>query len=160
MIHLYLQWSKSIYLHKSCKFKAQNFKIQRFNPPPNKAWFSRVYSTSLLKTLWEKEKLLVSSNFSFTHSVFCPFGERKLEFQDQNAHNEQSDLGCIPSKKNLFSLTLSQTTNFRFFQTERFCRKHCVILNFEWCFTSLSTIFSHITATAPIIHVFPGFHQY
>ena len=25
-----------------------------------------------LKTLWEKEKLLITSNFSFTHSVFLP----------------------------------------------------------------------------------------
>ena len=35
------------------------------NPFLNKPWFSRVGSTSLLKTLWEKEKLLVTSNFSF-----------------------------------------------------------------------------------------------
>ena len=27
------------------------------------------------KTLWEKEKLLVTSNFSFSHSVFYPFEE-------------------------------------------------------------------------------------
>ena len=32
-------------------------------------------STRLLKTLWEKVKLLVTSNFSFSHSVFYPFGE-------------------------------------------------------------------------------------
>ena len=37
---------------------------------PNKPLFLRVYSTSLWKTLWEKEKLLVVSNFSFSHSVF------------------------------------------------------------------------------------------
>ena len=47
-----------------------------FNPFINKPWFLRVCSTSLLKTLWEKEKLLVTSNFSFSHSVFYPF--RKL----------------------------------------------------------------------------------
>ena len=29
----------------------------------------------VLKTLWEKEKLLVMSNFSFSHSVFNPFEE-------------------------------------------------------------------------------------
>ena len=29
----------------------------------------------LWKTKWEKEKLLVTSNFSFSHGVFCPFGE-------------------------------------------------------------------------------------
>ena len=46
------------------------------NPFPNKPWFLRVCSTSLLKTLWEKEKLLVTSNFSFSHIVFYPF--RKL----------------------------------------------------------------------------------
>ena len=45
-----------------------------FTPFPNKPWFLRVCRTSLLKTLREKEKLLVTSNFSFSHSVFCPFG--------------------------------------------------------------------------------------
>ena len=42
------------------------------NPFPNKPWFLRDCSTSLLKTLWEKEKLLVTSNFSFSHSIFYP----------------------------------------------------------------------------------------
>ena len=42
-------------------------------PFPNKPWFSRVCSTSLLKTLCEKKKLLVTSNFSISHSVFNPF---------------------------------------------------------------------------------------
>ena len=31
--------------------------------------------TSLLKILWKKEKLLVTSNYSFSHSVFYPFEE-------------------------------------------------------------------------------------
>ena len=44
-----------------------------FNPFPNKPWFLRVCSTSPLKTLWEKEKLLVTSNFSFWNSVFNPY---------------------------------------------------------------------------------------
>ena len=46
-----------------------------FNPFPNKPWFLRVSRTSLLKTLREKEKLLVTSNFSFSRSVFYLFGE-------------------------------------------------------------------------------------
>ena len=46
-----------------------------FNPFPNKPWFLRVCCTNLLKTLWEKEKLLVTSNFSFSHSVFYLLGE-------------------------------------------------------------------------------------
>ena len=40
----------------------------------------RVCSTSLLKTLWEKGKLLVMSNFSFSRSVFFPFGELSAIF--------------------------------------------------------------------------------
>ena len=50
-------------------------KLLSFNTFPNKPWFLLVCSTSLLKTLWEKEKLLVMSNFSFYHSVFYPFEE-------------------------------------------------------------------------------------
>ena len=50
------------------------------NPFPNKPWFLRVCSTILLKTLREKEKLLVTSNFSFSHSVFYPFGELNAIF--------------------------------------------------------------------------------
>ena len=42
------------------------------NPFPNKPWFLCVSSTSPLKTLWEREKLLVTSDHSFSHSVFCP----------------------------------------------------------------------------------------
>ena len=44
------------------------------NPFPHNDTFWRPWETSLLKTLWEKEKLLVTSNFSFSHSVFYPFG--------------------------------------------------------------------------------------
>ena len=52
-----------------------------FNPFSNKPWFLRVCSTSLLKTLWEKEKLLVTSNFFlFYHCVFYPFGELSTIF--------------------------------------------------------------------------------
>ena len=47
----------------------------RVNPFPNKPWFLRVCSADLLKTLWEKEKLLLTSNFSFSHSVFYQYGE-------------------------------------------------------------------------------------
>ena len=46
----------------------------------NKPWFLRVCSASLLKTLWEKEKLLVTSNFSFFHGVFFPVRELSAIF--------------------------------------------------------------------------------
>ena len=54
-------------------------------------------STNELKTLWEKEKLLVTSNFSFSHSVF-----KRLVLQTRK-NQGLSDNG----------LTLSQMTNFR-----------------------------------------------
>ena len=41
---------------------------------PHNNTFWHPWETSLLKTLWEKEKLLVMSNFSFSHSVFYLFG--------------------------------------------------------------------------------------
>ena len=43
------------------------------NPFQNKPFLLHARSTSLLKTLWEKTKLLVTSNFSFSHSVLYPF---------------------------------------------------------------------------------------
>ena len=55
-------------------------KIIVFNPFPNMPWFLRVYSTGHMKTLWEKEKLLVTSNFSFSHTIFYPFLELSTIF--------------------------------------------------------------------------------
>ena len=46
-----------------------------FIPFPNSPWFLRVCSISLLKTLWEKEKLLITSNFSISHSFFYLLGK-------------------------------------------------------------------------------------
>ena len=47
--------------------------LSSVNPFSNKPRFLRVFSTCLLKTLREKEKLLLTCNFSFSHSVFYPF---------------------------------------------------------------------------------------
>ena len=55
-------------------------KMQDLNPFPNKPWLLRVCSRSLLKTLWEKEKLLATTNFPFSHNVFYPFGELSTIF--------------------------------------------------------------------------------
>ena len=44
------------------------------NPFPHNDAFWRLWETGLSKTLWEKEKLLIMSNFSFSHSVFYLFG--------------------------------------------------------------------------------------
>ena len=51
------------------------FILNLFNPFPHNDTFWSPLEASLLKTLWEKEKLLVTSNFSFTYSVFYPFRE-------------------------------------------------------------------------------------
>ena len=51
-----------------------------FNPFQSKPWFLRVCSTNSLKTLWEKEKLLVTSNFSFCCSVFYLSEESSVIF--------------------------------------------------------------------------------
>ena len=45
------------------------------NPFPNKAWLLCVCIRKISKTLREKEKLLVTSNFSFSHNVFSYFGQ-------------------------------------------------------------------------------------
>ena len=52
----------------------------KLNPFSNKPRFLHVCSTSLLKTLWEKEKLLVMRYFSFSHSVFYPFEDLSAVF--------------------------------------------------------------------------------
>ena len=48
---------------------------ENFNPFQNKPWFLRICSASLLKTLSEKKKLLKTSNFSFSYSVFYLSGK-------------------------------------------------------------------------------------
>ena len=43
-------------------------------------WVLCVCSTSLSKTMWEKEKLLVTNNFCFSHNIFYPFKELSTFF--------------------------------------------------------------------------------
>ena len=59
---------------------SQLISLSLINPFPNKPWFLRVCSKSLLKTLREKEKLLVTSNFSSSRSVFYPFDKLSAIF--------------------------------------------------------------------------------
>ena len=59
--------------------KTADFPDSNLNPFPNKPWFLRVCSTSLFKTPWE-DKLLVTSNFPFSLSVFYPFEELSAIF--------------------------------------------------------------------------------
>ena len=83
--------------------------IPFFNPFPNMFWFIRVCSKRLLKTLWEKEKLLVTSNFSFSRNVsyllenFTPFSSNsKLSsanpFSLEESKNYCLGEGSLPSR--------------------------------------------------------------
>ena len=51
-----------------------------FNPFPNKPWSLCVCNASLLKTMSEKKKMLVTSNFFFSHSLFYPIRELSVVF--------------------------------------------------------------------------------
>ena len=53
-------------------------------PSQTSPGFLRVCSKSLLKTVWGKKKLLVASNFSFSHCVFYSFGELSVIFTKFN----------------------------------------------------------------------------
>ena len=66
---------------KKVKIKKKNLNLTyRLNPFPNKPFYLCVCSIILLKTLWEKKKLLVASNFAFSYSIFYLFGELSAIF--------------------------------------------------------------------------------
>ena len=100
---------------------------------------------NIYKTLWEKEKSFIMSNFSFSNSVFkrlvlqtCHWKGLKVPhmmISVLNVHVVGNIVGkdesllpfsLFPTMFNsLFQgpLTHYQTTNFRLFQTERVCRR-------------------------------------
>ena len=70
-VHLCVRVQDFSFCQSSCRV---------IKPFQNKPWFLCVCTISLLKTLREKEKLLVTSNFSFFHRIFYPFGELSIIF--------------------------------------------------------------------------------
>ena len=80
---------------------SKQFSINMVNPFPNKPWVLRVCSTCPLKIMWEKEKLLITSNFSFSHIVFYPFGELSAAYSKfgncrlPTLSLEESKLCCV-----------------------------------------------------------------
>ena len=44
------------------------------NPLPNNPWFLQPWDGSLFKTLWEKEKMMVTNIFSLFYNAFYPGG--------------------------------------------------------------------------------------
>ena len=92
----YLEVCKRKYLYNPY---SGNRELNHF---PHKPLFLRVCSISLLKTRREKEKLLVMSNFSFSHGVFYPFWRTVCHF-----HSIQS---CLLKKS--FNLEESKIRRF------------------------------------------------
>ena len=81
------------------------------NPFPSKPWFLRVFSTNLLKTQWEKEKLLVMSDFSYSLGVFYQLGKcLPLPFS--------TDVKLFASSFNLEVLNLSFGKGLTHYQTK------------------------------------------
>ena len=71
--------SRAVFLQRRSRELLDNDELQVrsafFYTLSRKPWFFHVGSTNLLKTLWKKEKLLVTSNFSFSHILFYLLGE-------------------------------------------------------------------------------------
>ena len=68
--------SKSVPIRRMFKSLKSNTSLERlyiFNPFPHKNAFWRLCSKWSLKTLWQKEKMLKTSNFPFCDSVFNSF---------------------------------------------------------------------------------------
>ena len=87
----FLPFSSNLKLSSANSFSLEESKICRLimgstccnisiNPFQNKPRYLRVSCTCLLKTLREKEELLVTSKFSFSHSVFYTFGRLSTIF--------------------------------------------------------------------------------
>ena len=102
--------------------KVAKMTILLFNPFPNKPLFLRVCSTSLLKTLWEKEKLLVTSNFSFSHS-FLPVLENfrlfslNLKLSAANSFSLEESEYCRWERVNRAENTVGKEENVSPFPT-------------------------------------------
>ena len=122
----------------------RNIPTKQFHGPPfnlflNKPCFLGVYSASLLKTLWVKDELLITSNSSFSPSVFYPFGKRSAIF----------------IKFEIVIEILSVWKSLKFVVWERVNLDSLTVV-----LCHLQQYFSPIKATSHIIHVYPGFHQH
>ena len=71
-----------------------------FNPFPNKPWFLRVCSTSLLKTLREKGEIARNEQFLLFPTVFCILLETVLPFSS-NSNLSSAISSKLEDPKNL-----------------------------------------------------------
>ena len=101
---------------------------KKFNKTKTPFWC--VWERSLFKTLWEKEKLLVTSIFSFSHNVFYSIKDRNdrlcsFILSSANAFNSDKDQIMLSGN----GLILNQTISY--------CNNRCIV----WCSMPLSTVF-------------------
>ena len=101
---------------------------ESWNPSPNNPWFLRVCRTSLLNTLWEKEKLLITSNFSFSHSDLYLFEELiaifiKFEIVVCKLFQFWKVYICFLAKGYLVKRLLYQGQSYRLIHIERIWRQ-------------------------------------
>ena len=66
-------------IYKCCQFDLALFLLENKRFPKQELIFTCLQYKSF-KKMWEKEKLLVTSNFSFSNSVFNPFRELSAIF--------------------------------------------------------------------------------
>ena len=109
-------------LEKSTNFSVKKtvnaaFGFLRVNPFQNEPWFLPVCSISLLKTLREKEKLLIMSNFSFSHSVFYQFVENFCHF-----HQTLNFLQSVSDRRSLTFVVWERVKPFSYKQMILFTR--------------------------------------
>ena len=108
-----MKWFSIRYSSVSSVWPGLKYSKLNLNSFPNKPLFLRVCGTNLLKTLWKKEKLLVTSNCSSSHSVFNLFWEISTIFfkfknvvyelfQFENIYNLFFGKGLKPIVKYLF----------------------------------------------------------
>ena len=89
------------------------------NPFPNKPWFLHICSTSLLKTLWEKEKLLVMSNFSFSQ-CFLPCYITSCHFHQIQNCRMQTLLVCKSLKFVILERVKDKIDRIYYFRSGRY----------------------------------------
>ena len=88
-----------------CHKSLQESKLIFFNPLPHHPDFQRPWKSKLLKTSWEKEKILVTSILSFTHNALYPIRERNNNFSNfifcrrQNALKLGQSIGFLFGKE-------------------------------------------------------------
>ena len=76
-----LEWCDDIYnVSRQNKVTCTNLALKSFkhepvNPTLHRYSIKRINNTQLLKTLWEKKKLLIMSNFFFSHNLFYSIGK-------------------------------------------------------------------------------------